>query len=126
MAAKITFTVQGARDLLHQEGEVYARIYGEITRDEEETTERDDQTSSETSLRHLMEGWSGFHLLTRDIRHSENKNEESHQEEEVYWRWSRYSTAEENLSAKTRHSPILLVEECGVPIEPKQMNIDNR
>ncbi|KAF4588043.1 hypothetical protein EYR38_010004 [Pleurotus pulmonarius] len=187
VAAKIAFPVQGARDLLHHEGEIYGRIYGTTG---EETTKRDVKTGSESSLRHLMEDWSGFHLLSRDIRHpvpasavvpkffgyyvpfdesevcdadeakvdegaeepgdegdtdkSKDNSSEEHREsdkeggrpgkvaedadetEEVYWHWCKYSTAEENAPPKTRHSPILLVEDCGVPIEPKRMNIDDR
>ncbi|KAF4565647.1 hypothetical protein EYR36_002225 [Pleurotus pulmonarius] len=52
--------------------------------------------------------------------------EDADEMEEVYWHWCKYSTAEENAPPKTRHSPILLVEDCGVPIEPKRMNIDDR
>ncbi|KAL4259657.1 hypothetical protein AB1N83_008574 [Pleurotus pulmonarius] len=106
--------------------------------------------------RHLMEHWTGVNLITPDIAQpvpvgavvpklfgyyvptdeaeaaikstateaTQTRREDPDGDE--YWRYSSYDEDELNEPAETTLSPILLLEDCGTPIKPHEMHIDDR
>ncbi|KAF9492036.1 hypothetical protein BDN71DRAFT_1433540 [Pleurotus eryngii] len=160
VAVKLGFPIRGARSLLAHEAGVYNQIYGEAhdvgLDDGDDGAEGNDKADAECGMRHLMEHWTGFNLLTPDITHpvpvgavvpklfgyyvptdeaeaavkrtaAEAKlTDKKKSDRAEYWNYSSYDEDELNLPAETILSPILLLEDCGTPIKPHEMHIDDR
>ncbi|KAJ8473758.1 hypothetical protein ONZ45_g16179 [Pleurotus djamor] len=150
VAAKVAFRSTGARELLENEGRVYNGVYGKATDSGMDCIDADGlprmpsyrDEEGKKNQRHLMEDWQGLCLLTPEIQfptpvkavlpkfygyyiptketeRAAKKRQEAENGKGRYWRG-------EGDLANTVLSPILLLEDCGEPIEPTKMNIDDR
>ncbi|KAF7416122.1 hypothetical protein PC9H_002382 [Pleurotus ostreatus] len=155
VAVKMGFPTRGARSLLAHEAGVYNQIYGEANNVGFDSTEVNHEVDEGGRQRHLMEHWTGVNLLTPDITHpvpvgavvpkffgyyvptdeaeaatkcaaTRAKLTKEGKSDGGYWKYSSYDEEELNLPPETILSPILLLEDCGKPIKPQKMNIDDR
>ncbi|KAA1475651.1 hypothetical protein DENSPDRAFT_842457 [Dentipellis sp. KUC8613] len=132
VAMKVAMQRQSARDMLENEAETY-----------------------NTFPRHLMEDWCGYNLPTpehafpvpatavvpkffgyykpdfgTDDDDEEEASEKSddegyHGDWDIDWKFQRRKTRTRDSAVK-KPSPILLMEDCGVPINPKDYDLDTR
>ncbi|KDQ22632.1 hypothetical protein PLEOSDRAFT_1087208 [Pleurotus ostreatus PC15] len=118
-----------------------------------EENEKDGEAEDKEELdparhRHLMEHFTGFNIMTPHLAHpvpvgavlpklygyyipceeSEAfvRARKTDKNPEDYWRTRDYGSAEKNKPPKNLLSPILLMEDCGTPINPRAMSIDDR
>lgn len=156
VAVKMGFPTRGARSLLAHEAGVYNEIHGEANDVGYDSTEGNNEVGAGGRQRHLMEHWTGVNLLTPDITHPvpvgavvpkffgyyvptdeaeaatkraatrAKLTKEGKSDGGGYWEYSSYDEEELNLPPETILSPILLLEDCGKPIKPHEMNIDDR
>ncbi|KZS99889.1 uncharacterized protein LAESUDRAFT_667429 [Laetiporus sulphureus 93-53] len=96
-AAKLAIPEQSARDMLKTEADIYNKF-----------------------PRHLMEHWSGYNLIA-----PHNFPVPVHA---VVPKFYGYYVPEEDTPASdvSGLSPILLIEECGEPIDPKELSLDEQ
>ncbi|KAF4588055.1 hypothetical protein EYR38_010016 [Pleurotus pulmonarius] len=108
----------------------------------------DDEELVSTRYRHLMEHFTGFNIMTPHLAHpvpvgavlpklygyyvpcdeAEDmvKARKTDKDPADYWRTRDYGNAEKNKAPKNLLSPILLMEDCGTPINSRAMTIDDR
>lgn len=122
---------------------------GTKTEENEKDNEAEDQEQLDPARRrHLMEHFTGFNIMTPHLAHpvpvgavlpklygyyipcdeSEDvvKAQNTDKNPADYWRTRDYGNAEKNKPPKNILSPILLMEDCGTPINPHAMTIDDR
>ncbi|KAF4581492.1 hypothetical protein EYR38_002821 [Pleurotus pulmonarius] len=138
VAVKMGFPTRGARSLLAHEAGVYNQIFGEanaVGSDEaDDSAERSNKDSGvPVPVGAVVPKLFGYYVPTDEaeaaIKSTATEATQTRREDpdgDEYWRYSSYDEDELNEPAETTLSPILLLEDCGTPIKPHEMHIDDR